>query len=106
EIRAALRAYLTEGHPLEEVMRLLNELLVGMGRHRSATGACIHPAFRSGPLEAVGAGHLPPLVVGPGGEMSFLELAQGLPLGIRRGGEYRSRRYPFEVGSTLLLSTD
>jgi serine phosphatase RsbU (regulator of sigma subunit)/anti-sigma regulatory factor (Ser/Thr protein kinase) len=106
EIRAALRAYLTEGHPLEDVMRLLNELLVGMGRHRSATVALMELDFENGTLEAVSAGHLPPLVVGPGGEMSFLELAQGLPLGIRRGGEYRSRRYTFEVGSTLLLYTD
>ncbi len=106
EIRAALRAYLTEGHPLEDVMRLLNELLVGMGRHRSATLALMELDFESGTLEAVSAGHLPPLVVGPGGEMSYLELSQGLPLGIRRGGEYRSRRYTFEVGSTLLLYTD
>ena len=106
EIRAALRAYLTEGHPLEDVMRLLNELLVGMGRHRSATAALLELDFETGTLEAVSAGHLPPLVVGPGGTITFLELAQGLPLGIRRGGEYRSRRYTFDVGSTLLLYTD
>ncbi len=106
EIRAALRAYLTEGHPVPEVMRLLNELLVGLGRHRSATAALLELDFESGGLEAVSAGHLPPLVVGPSGEMSFLELAPGLPLGIRRGGDYRSRRYTFEAGSTLLLYTD
>ena len=106
EIRAALRAYLTEGHPLPEVMRLLNELLVGLGRHRSATAALLELDFESGGLEAVSAGHLPPLVAGPSGEMSFLDLAPGLPLGIRRGGDYRSRRYTFEVGSTLLLYTD
>jgi serine phosphatase RsbU (regulator of sigma subunit)/anti-sigma regulatory factor (Ser/Thr protein kinase) len=106
EIRTALRAYLTEGHPLPDVMRLLNDLLVGMGRHRSATAALLELDFESGSLEAVSAGHLPPLVVGPDGELSFLELNQGLPLGIRRGGDYRSRRYTFEVGSTLLLYTD
>jgi serine phosphatase RsbU (regulator of sigma subunit)/anti-sigma regulatory factor (Ser/Thr protein kinase) len=106
EIRAALRAYLTEGHPLGDVMRLLNELLAGMGRQRSATAALLELDFENGSLEAVSAGHLPPLVVGPEGELTFLELAQGLPLGIRRGGDYRSRRYTFEVGSTLLLYTD
>ncbi len=106
EIRAALRAYLTEGHPLPDVVRLLNELLAGMGRHRSATVALLELDFESGSLEAVSAGHLPPLVVGPGGELTFLELAQGLPLGIRRGGDYSSRRYSFEVGSTLVLYTD
>ncbi len=106
EIRAALRAYLTEGHPLPDVMRLLNELLVGMGRHRSATAAVLELDFETGALDAVSAGHLPPLVAGPDGEVSFLELSQGLPLGIRRGGDYRSRRCTLEVGSTLLLYTD
>jgi serine phosphatase RsbU (regulator of sigma subunit)/anti-sigma regulatory factor (Ser/Thr protein kinase) len=106
EIRAALRAYLTEGHPLPDVVRLLNELLVGMGRHRSATVAVLELDFESGSLEGVSAGHLPPLLLGRGGEISFLELPQGLPLGIRRGGDYPSRRYTFEIGSTLLLYTD
>jgi len=106
EIRAALRAYLMEGHPLPDVMQLLNELLVTMGRHRSATVAILELDFESGSLEAVSAGHLPPLIVAPDGEPSFLEPLQGLPLGIRRGGDYRSRRCAFDVGSTLLLYTD
>ncbi|HXB16111.1 MAG TPA: SpoIIE family protein phosphatase [Solirubrobacteraceae bacterium] len=106
EIRAALRAYLTEGHPLPDVMRLLNELFVAMGRHRSATVAILELDFERGTLEAVSAGHLPPLLVAPGGEASYLELVQGLPLGIRRGGEYASRIYTFDVDSTLLLYTD
>ena len=106
EIRAALRAYLTEGHPLSDVMRLANELFASMGRHRSATVAILELDFERGTLEAVSAGHLPPLLVASGGEAGYLELAQGLPLGVRRGGEYASRSYPFEVGSTLLLYTD
>jgi serine phosphatase RsbU (regulator of sigma subunit)/anti-sigma regulatory factor (Ser/Thr protein kinase) len=106
EIRTALRAYLVEGHPLPEVMRLLNELLVGMGRHRSATAAILELDFENGTFEVVSAGHLPPLLVSPDGEQSFLEPIQGLPLGIRRGGDYRARRYPFDAGSILLLYTD
>jgi serine phosphatase RsbU (regulator of sigma subunit)/anti-sigma regulatory factor (Ser/Thr protein kinase) len=106
EVRASLRAYVTEGHPLSDVMRLLNELLVSMGRHRSATVAILELDFERGTLEAVSAGHLPPVLVAPGGEAGYLELAQGLPLGIRRGGEYASRSFPFDVDSTLLLYTD
>ena len=101
EIRASLRAYLVEGHPLPEVMQLLNELLVSMGRHRSATVAILELDFESGSLEAVSAGHLPALIVAPDGEASFLEPFQGLPLGIRRGGDYRSRSHRFETGSVL-----
>src|SRR3954452_12839141 len=85
EIRTALRAYLTEGHALPDVMRLLNELLVGMGRHRSATVAILELDFETGTLEGVSAGPLPPLIVPPGGEPAFLEPMQGLPLSIRRG---------------------
>ncbi len=106
EIRASLRAYLTEGHPLPEVMQLLNELLVSIGRHRSATVAIVELDFEHGSLDAVSAGHLPPLVVAPDGEASFLEPVQGLPLGVRRGSDYRSRRHRFEVGSVLVLYTD
>jgi len=106
EIRASLRAYLMEGHPLPAVMQLLNELLVSMGRHRSATVAMLEIDFESGTVEGVSAGHLPPLIVSPDGEATFLEPAQGLPLGIRRGGDYRTRRYRIEVGSTVLLYTD
>ncbi len=39
EIRTALRAYLLEGHELAKALSLLNDLLVSMGRKRSAT-AC------------------------------------------------------------------
>ena len=106
EIRASLRAYLVEGHPLPEVMQLLNELLVSMGRHRSATVAILELDFESGSLEAVSAGHLPALIVAPDGEASFLEPFQGLPLGVRRGGDYRSRSHRFETGSVLVLYTD
>ena len=107
EIRTALRAYLVEGHPLPDVMPLLNELLVSMGRHRSATVAILELDFESGTLEAVSAGHLPALIVGPDGEASFLEPFQGLPLGVRRGGDYRSRAPPLRRPEACsLLYTD
>ncbi|MGH2911222.1 MAG: GAF domain-containing protein, partial [Solirubrobacteraceae bacterium] len=37
EIRTVLRAYMTQGHKLTEVVSMLNELLVSMGRNRGAT---------------------------------------------------------------------
>jgi anti-sigma regulatory factor (Ser/Thr protein kinase) len=106
EIRIAVRAYLAEGHALEDVMRMLNDLLVSMGRNRSATAAVLELDFETGELQAVSAGHLPPLLLGPDGESRLLELPPGLPLGIRSGGGYKSRRYAFPEGSVLLLFTD
>ncbi len=106
EIRTALRAYLMEGHELDDVLSLLNDLLVSMGRNRSATAAILELDLESGELEAVSAGHLPALMIGPDGEPIFLEQLQGLPLGITAGGAYVRERYEFPVGSVLLLYTD
>jgi serine phosphatase RsbU (regulator of sigma subunit)/anti-sigma regulatory factor (Ser/Thr protein kinase) len=106
EIRTGLRAYLLEGHDLSDVMTLLNDMLVSMGRNRSATAAIFELDLESGELDAVSAGHLPALLVGPDGEPRLLEQLQGLPLGISAGGDYVCQRYTFPVGSVLLLYTD
>jgi serine phosphatase RsbU (regulator of sigma subunit)/anti-sigma regulatory factor (Ser/Thr protein kinase) len=106
EIRTALRAYLVEGHELASVMALLNDLLVSMERRRSATAAILALDLERGELEAVSAGHLPPLLVAPDGEPTLLEHARGLPLGVTAGSEYVGERFAFDVGSALLLYTD
>jgi anti-sigma regulatory factor (Ser/Thr protein kinase) len=106
EIRTALRAYLLEGHPLPEVISLLNDLLISMGRNRSATAAILELDLESSEIEAVSAGHLPVLMVEPGGEAAFLDGPQGLPLGVSSTGEYLRHRHPFPDGTVLLLYTD
>lgn len=106
EIRTALRAYLAEGHEPAQAMSLLNDLLVTMGRHRSATAALLELDLERGELEAVSAGHLPVLLMTPDGRADFLEQLQGLPLGISAGQEYIVQTYSFPVGSALLLYTD
>jgi serine phosphatase RsbU (regulator of sigma subunit)/anti-sigma regulatory factor (Ser/Thr protein kinase) len=106
EIRTALRAYLLEGHELSDVMSLLNELLVAMGRNRTATAAILELDPERGELSAVSAGHPPALLVGADGKARFLEQLQGLPLGVSPAGPYVRQRYPFPTGSALLLYTD
>jgi serine phosphatase RsbU (regulator of sigma subunit)/anti-sigma regulatory factor (Ser/Thr protein kinase) len=106
EIRVALRAYLLEGHELSRVLSLLNDLLVSMGRNRSATAAIIDLDLEGGEIEIVSAGHLPTLLLEPDGEPRFLDTIQGLPLGISPGGQYVGKRHPFPIGSIVLLYTD
>jgi len=106
EIRIALRAYLMEGHALPKVMRLLNDLLVSMGRNRGATAAIVELDLERNELEWVSAGHVPPLIVAPDGEIGFLEGGQGVPLGIMRSVRFAGARAPFATGSRLLLYTD
>lgn len=106
EIRTALRAYMVRGHELTEVIAMLNELLVTMGRSRGATLAILELDPEAEELEIAIAGHLPPLLIEPHGEARLLEQTPGLPVGIRTGHDYQSCRYPFPTGSRLLLYTD
>jgi serine phosphatase RsbU (regulator of sigma subunit)/anti-sigma regulatory factor (Ser/Thr protein kinase) len=106
EIRIAARAYLAEGHDLASVMSLLNELLVSMGRNRSATMAIFALDLDSEELSAVSAGHLPALLLAPGGESRFVAVAQDPPLGVRAGQGYPVQGLRFPAGGVLLLYTD
>jgi serine phosphatase RsbU (regulator of sigma subunit)/anti-sigma regulatory factor (Ser/Thr protein kinase) len=106
EIRTALRAYMVQGHKLTEVVSMLNDLLVSMGRNRGATLSILALALPVEELEVVTAGHLPPLLIDPEGRSRLLEQRPGLQVGVRSGNEYEAARYPFPVGSRLLLYTD
>lgn len=106
EIRTALRAYLMQGHELTKVVSMLNDLLVLMGRSRGATLALLELDPRTEEMEAVIAGHLPPLLIEPNGHARLLEQKHGLPVGVRSGHDYQAVRYPFPTGSGLLLYTD
>jgi serine phosphatase RsbU (regulator of sigma subunit)/anti-sigma regulatory factor (Ser/Thr protein kinase) len=106
EIRTAVRAYLVEGHDLAAVMSLLNELLVSMGRNRSATVAIFALDLESEELSAVSAGHLPGLLLAPGHGSRFVAGAQAPPLGVRPGQAYALQELLFPAGGVLLLYTD
>jgi anti-sigma regulatory factor (Ser/Thr protein kinase)/putative methionine-R-sulfoxide reductase with GAF domain len=106
EIRTALRAYMLPGHRLTEVVAMLNELLVSMGRSRGATLSILELDPEAEELEVVTAGHLPPLLIAPDGEARLLEQGHGLPVGVRSGGDYQAWRHQFPTGSRLLLYTD
>jgi len=106
EVRTALRAYANEGHPLPAIVELLNDLLVSMGRSRSATAALYALAPGSDELEAISAGHLPALLVPPGDPPRFVVEAEAPPLGVHLPSGYPSRNVPFPRGSSLVLFTD
>jgi phosphoserine phosphatase RsbU/P len=55
----------------------------------------------------VSAGHMPPIVRGPGGEIREVgDEAVGLPLGIIEGMDYDEARFNVEPGETVILYTD
>jgi anti-sigma regulatory factor (Ser/Thr protein kinase) len=101
-----MRAYMVQGHELTEVVSMLNELLVSMGRSRGATLSILRLDPQAEELEAVIAGHLPPLLIEPDGRARLLEQRHGLPVGVRTGHAYEAFHYRLPVGSRLLLYTD
>ncbi len=106
EIRTALRAYLMQRPELSELVSQLNELVVSMGRNRGATLSILELDPEREELVVLTAGHLPPLLIDPGGDARLLEQTPGLPIGVRAREDYVTFTYPFPTGSRLLLYTD
>jgi serine phosphatase RsbU (regulator of sigma subunit) len=106
EVRTALRAYLMEGHALPAVIRRLNQLLVAMGRARSATAAIFLLDVGGDEMRAVSAGHLPALLLAPGEPPRFVVEAGAPPLGVHLSPDCASSTVPFVRGSSLVLYTD
>jgi Stage II sporulation protein E (SpoIIE)/GAF domain len=91
--------------PPGEVLSRLDRMAAGMAATPFAT--CIYtvidPAGSS--CVAAQAGHLPPVLVGPGGQTRVLDLPPGLPLGL--GAEaFEATRISLPPGATLALYTD
>ncbi len=103
QLRFSLAAYLVEGHPPARALDLLNDLLVRT--HPELVTVCVAVVdLRTGTVEVVNAGHLPPLLVTPQGA-SYVRASSPL-LGVRP-----QRDRPVEVVATdgpctLVLVTD
>ena len=106
QLRMALRAYaLEEPSPVEVVSRLdrlVSRLLVS----EIVTLVYLVLDLDSGMIQFANAGHPPPLVVGLGGQTSFLEDGLGSPLGCDDPGLPAQASFRLVPGSTLLLFTD
>ena len=105
QLRMALRAYALEESSPAKVVSRLDRLVSQQLVSEIITLAYLVLDLDSGIVRLANAGHPPPLVVGPGGQTSYLEDGLGSPLGCDdpRPFETSFRLLP---GSTLLLFTD
>lgn len=62
--------------------------------------------LKSGELKYCNAGHNPPLVLQPEGEVSTLEVVSNLALGVWPGFEFKGQVCKMQRGSTLFMYTD
>ncbi|SDP08918.1 SpoIIE family protein phosphatase [Actinacidiphila guanduensis] len=101
--------------PPEEVLARLDELVVGLARDRpeeeltspSVGATCVYvvydPATRRCTMAS--AGHPPPAVVTPDGQVELVRLPPGTPIGVGLG-DYRSVEMELAEGSLIALYTD
>jgi anti-sigma regulatory factor (Ser/Thr protein kinase) len=106
ELRNALRAYALEGASPAEALAKLDHLMSQMDRVEMAT--LIYGVIDSDwtNLRFAGAGHPPPLLLGPDGEVEYLWEGRSPPLGLGGPQTYEEGTARVEPGSTLALYTD
>lgn len=114
QLRIALRAYASEGHPPDAVLSRASRFLHGVTNDSTAHFAdlrfatCLYvevdPA--SGVLDIARAGHPDPVVRMADGTVLVRPTPGGLPLGIDPDADYPTTRLVLEPGETMLLCTD
>ncbi|HET9379866.1 MAG TPA: SpoIIE family protein phosphatase [Streptomyces sp.] len=106
QMRTALRAYATEGHPPDVVVSHANRLLAGMETDLFVTCAYVEMNLEEGTAWCVRAGHLPPVLRHPGGGTEIAEADGGPPLGVSARAEFPMSPLRLRPGTVLALVTD
>ena len=106
QVRTVLHAYALQDLPPSVAVRSVDMLLQDVSESSMATAVYLVLDPATGRAEAVSAGHPPPLLVGPDGRVSFLDLHPHTPLGVVPNGIFAATVTTLLAGSTLLLYTD
>jgi serine phosphatase RsbU (regulator of sigma subunit)/DNA-binding response OmpR family regulator len=106
QLRTALHAYALQDMTPPVAMRSVDMLLQDVSETSMATAVYLVVDPVTGRVEGVSAGHPPPVLVGPDGKVSFLDLEPHPPLGVVDGGIFTSSTDVLLRGSTLILYTD
>ncbi|MFF2651404.1 SpoIIE family protein phosphatase [Streptomyces sp. NPDC058045] len=127
QLRIALRAYASEGHPPDAVLARAGRFLAGMADSvvqgssdggpagatapdpddtRFATCLYVEVDPGSGVLEIARAGHPEPAIRLADGTVVLRPTAGGLPLGVDPDTDYPTTSFQLDPGETLLMCTD
>jgi serine phosphatase RsbU (regulator of sigma subunit) len=110
QVRAALRAYAVDGDAPAAVLNRLDHLVDTFDLTQLVTViyGVLEPAAEDGSriLRYANAGHLPPLILTAGGEVSALTGGASVVIGAPIPIEHAQAEQRLEPGSTLLLFTD
>lgn len=106
QMRTALRAYATEGHPPDVVVSHANRLLLEMETDLFATCAYVDVDMEQGTALCVRAGHLQPVLRHPDGSAEIVQAEGGPPLGVLSRAEFPMTPLRLRPGTVLALTTD
>jgi serine phosphatase RsbU (regulator of sigma subunit)/anti-sigma regulatory factor (Ser/Thr protein kinase) len=106
QFRNALRAYALDGAGPAAAVDRLNRLTRTFEQNDMAT--LVYGEFDAGmnSMRFVRAGHPPPLLRGPDGEVTAINGRGSLPVGVSPNTHYEADTLELPAGSTLLLYTD
>ncbi|MER6385607.1 SpoIIE family protein phosphatase [Streptomyces sp. NPDC001250] len=106
QMRTALRAYATEGHPPDVVVAHANRLLLEMETDLFATCAYVDVDMEEGTAWCVRAGHLQPVLRHPDGTAEIVRAEGGPPLGVLGQADFPMTPLRLQPGAVLALTTD
>ncbi|MFI2759155.1 SpoIIE family protein phosphatase [Streptomyces echinatus] len=106
QIRTGVRAFTAVGQAPHEVMSSTNRLLIDLGADLFASCLYLRLDPAHGRAVMARAGHPPPLLRRPDGQVRVLDLAGGPLLGIDAGAVYPTTEVALTPGSVLVLYTD
>lgn len=107
QMRMGLRAYLLEGHPIDDVVRRTDALLQSLGGLQTATLVVCELDLARRTFRLANAGHPPPILLEPGCAARLVLGGHGRLLGLSEAAD-RPVLGPvaLPVGSCLLMYTD
>jgi PAS domain S-box-containing protein len=106
QLRNAARAYALERASPPEIVRRLNDFVSNFRDGEFSTLFVGRIDLERRTLEYTNAGHPPPLLRGPTGEVAWLDGGRAFPVGVGLDGECTSAIVGFEPNAVLVLYTD
>ncbi len=107
-LRTALHTLANLELPPADALHVMHELMIELGEQEPHFATCVYAVYdaTTGTIEIASAGHLPPLLAGPGGDNEFLQVPPAPPLGVAGGAAIESREFTVEDGSVFVIYTD
>ncbi|MFD0904349.1 SpoIIE family protein phosphatase [Actinomadura sediminis] len=107
-LRTALHTLANLELPPADALHVMHELMIELGEQEPHFATCVYAVYdaTTGTIEIASAGHLPPLLAGPGGDNEYLRVPPAPPLGVAGGTAIESREFTVEDGSLFVIYTD